>query len=233
MNVPRGSADNSSLRVCERSQSKHGFADVSIPRRSTLVKCPRVAPPSSRATIHDVAAVAGVSRGTVSRVLNSEAYVSDAAKKAVEDAIVQGRLRAQHRRAQPRHAAVAGRRTHRARAPLALSRRPQHRQHPARHQLRALGRRLPARLARDRLRARQPSRRRVPHRRLRRRRHHRLGPRPRPHREGRRARSRSRRRSSGIPSTSRASPTSASTTSAPARAITDTAARNRAHRPSG
>ena len=44
---------------------------------------------SSRATIHDVAAVAGVSRGTVSRVLNSEAYVSDAAKKAVEDAIVQ------------------------------------------------------------------------------------------------------------------------------------------------
>jgi len=44
---------------------------------------------SSRATIHDVARVAGVSRGTVSRVLNSEAYVSDAAKKAVEEAIEQ------------------------------------------------------------------------------------------------------------------------------------------------
>jgi DNA-binding LacI/PurR family transcriptional regulator len=45
--------------------------------------------PTTRATINDVAAVAGVSRGTVSRVLNSEAYVSDAAKKAVEDAIEQ------------------------------------------------------------------------------------------------------------------------------------------------
>jgi len=45
--------------------------------------------PTTRATINDVAAVAGVSRGTVSRVLNSEAYVSDAAKKAVEEAILQ------------------------------------------------------------------------------------------------------------------------------------------------
>jgi DNA-binding LacI/PurR family transcriptional regulator len=45
--------------------------------------------PTTRATINDVAAVAGVSRGTVSRVLNSEAYVSDAAKKAVEHAIEQ------------------------------------------------------------------------------------------------------------------------------------------------
>jgi DNA-binding LacI/PurR family transcriptional regulator len=45
--------------------------------------------PTARATIHDVARVAGVSRGTVSRVLNSEAYVSDAAKKAVEEAIEQ------------------------------------------------------------------------------------------------------------------------------------------------
>ena len=43
--------------------------------------------PSSRATIHDVAAVAGVSRGTVSRVLNNEAYVSDSARTAVEAAI--------------------------------------------------------------------------------------------------------------------------------------------------
>jgi len=45
--------------------------------------------PTTRATINDVAAVAGVSRGTVSRVLNSEAYVSDSAKKAVEEAILQ------------------------------------------------------------------------------------------------------------------------------------------------
>jgi len=45
--------------------------------------------PSTRATIHDVARVAGVSRGTVSRVLNAEAYVSDAARTAVEAAIVE------------------------------------------------------------------------------------------------------------------------------------------------
>ncbi|KQO08620.1 LacI family transcriptional regulator [Agreia sp. Leaf244] len=44
---------------------------------------------SARATINDVAAVAGVSRGTVSRVLNSEAYVSEAARLAVTDAISQ------------------------------------------------------------------------------------------------------------------------------------------------
>ena len=44
---------------------------------------------ATRATINDVARVAGVSRGTVSRVLNSEAYVSDSAKKAVEAAIEQ------------------------------------------------------------------------------------------------------------------------------------------------
>lgn len=45
--------------------------------------------PTTRATINDVARVAGVSRGTVSRVLNSEIYVSDAAQKAVEAAISQ------------------------------------------------------------------------------------------------------------------------------------------------
>ncbi len=42
-----------------------------------------------RATIHDVAAVAGMSHGTVSRVLNSERYVSDEARTAVEAAIAQ------------------------------------------------------------------------------------------------------------------------------------------------
>lgn len=40
-----------------------------------------------RATIHDVAAEAGISRGTVSRVINSERYVSDSAREAVEAAI--------------------------------------------------------------------------------------------------------------------------------------------------
>ncbi|MEO7018427.1 MAG: LacI family DNA-binding transcriptional regulator [Leifsonia sp.] len=40
------------------------------------------------ATIHDVAAASGVSRGTVSRVINGERYVSDEAKSAVESAIV-------------------------------------------------------------------------------------------------------------------------------------------------
>lgn len=39
------------------------------------------------ATIHDVAAAAGLSRGTVSRVINGERYVSDEARTAVESAI--------------------------------------------------------------------------------------------------------------------------------------------------
>lgn len=43
--------------------------------------------PRSRATIHDVAAEAGVSRGTVSRVLNGNSYVSDQARVAVERAV--------------------------------------------------------------------------------------------------------------------------------------------------
>lgn len=40
-----------------------------------------------RATIHDVAVEAGVSRGTVSRVVNGERYVSDDARTAIEAAI--------------------------------------------------------------------------------------------------------------------------------------------------
>lgn len=40
-----------------------------------------------RATIHDVAVEAGVSRGTVSRVVNDEPYVSTAARAAIEAAI--------------------------------------------------------------------------------------------------------------------------------------------------
>ncbi len=42
--------------------------------------------PPARATVHDVAAAAGVSRGTVSRVLNG-GYVSPAARSAIEAAI--------------------------------------------------------------------------------------------------------------------------------------------------
>jgi DNA-binding LacI/PurR family transcriptional regulator len=44
--------------------------------------------PVKRATVHDVAAAAGVSRGTVSRVLNG-GYVSAEARAAIEAAIVQ------------------------------------------------------------------------------------------------------------------------------------------------
>lgn len=45
-------------------------------------------PPSTRrATIRDVAREAGVSRGTVSRVLNGERYVSDHAREAIEQAV--------------------------------------------------------------------------------------------------------------------------------------------------
>lgn len=40
-----------------------------------------------RATINDVATAAGLSRGTVSRVVNGERYVSDEARIAVEEAI--------------------------------------------------------------------------------------------------------------------------------------------------
>ena len=40
-----------------------------------------------RATIHDVAVEAGVSRGTVSRVVNDEPYVSVQARAAIEAAI--------------------------------------------------------------------------------------------------------------------------------------------------
>lgn len=45
------------------------------------------APISRRATMADVAQVAGVSRGTVSRYLNNTSYVSAAARKSIADAI--------------------------------------------------------------------------------------------------------------------------------------------------
>lgn len=45
--------------------------------------------PRSRATIHDVAAASGLSRGTVSRVINGAPYVSADARAAVQSAIRQ------------------------------------------------------------------------------------------------------------------------------------------------
>ncbi|MEJ3405739.1 LacI family DNA-binding transcriptional regulator [Rathayibacter sp. YIM 133350] len=45
-------------------------------------------PRRKRATVHDVAVEAGVSRGTVSRVVNGERYVSAEARQAIEAAIV-------------------------------------------------------------------------------------------------------------------------------------------------
>ena len=54
-----------------------------------ITLAPMTPPPArpKRATIFDVAAEAGVSRGTVSRVLNGEPYVSEAARQAIEAAI--------------------------------------------------------------------------------------------------------------------------------------------------
>jgi DNA-binding LacI/PurR family transcriptional regulator len=67
---------------------------VSVPRVTTSSReCQytELVPPHTsrpkRATIFDVAAEAGVSRGTVSRVLNGERYVSAAAREAIESAI--------------------------------------------------------------------------------------------------------------------------------------------------
>jgi DNA-binding LacI/PurR family transcriptional regulator len=48
---------------------------------------PSIRARNRRATINDVATAAGLSRGTVSRVVNGERYVSDEAKIAVEEAI--------------------------------------------------------------------------------------------------------------------------------------------------
>jgi DNA-binding LacI/PurR family transcriptional regulator len=55
----------------------------------TVAGVSRRIPAPRRATIHDVAAVAGISRGTVSRVLNGERYVSEQARVAVEAAVAE------------------------------------------------------------------------------------------------------------------------------------------------
>jgi DNA-binding LacI/PurR family transcriptional regulator len=56
------------------------------PQYSGRVKTPNTRP--KRATVHEVALEAGVSRGTVSRVINGERYVSAEARAAIEAAIV-------------------------------------------------------------------------------------------------------------------------------------------------
>lgn len=56
-------------------------------RLATLTTMSSPTPRPKRSTIFDVAAEAGVSRGTVSRVLNGEPYVSDSARTAIEAAI--------------------------------------------------------------------------------------------------------------------------------------------------
>jgi DNA-binding LacI/PurR family transcriptional regulator len=103
------------LLPCEGSQklapNGEGQVSVNVPRVNTLARfCQRevrAEPPGARemratvadvsrnpsaprrATIFDVAAVAGISRGTVSRVLNGERYVSEHARAAVEAAVAE------------------------------------------------------------------------------------------------------------------------------------------------
>jgi DNA-binding LacI/PurR family transcriptional regulator len=57
--------------------------------RATVADVSRNPSAPRRATIFDVAAVAGISRGTVSRVLNGERYVSEHARAAVEAAVAE------------------------------------------------------------------------------------------------------------------------------------------------
>lgn len=57
--------------------------------RATVADVSRKTTVPRRATIHDVAAVAGISRGTVSRVLNGQRYVSEQARVAVEAAVAE------------------------------------------------------------------------------------------------------------------------------------------------
>jgi len=87
VNVHSSGSKFSPSSFCERTQTKYEFAtNVNSTRRySGLV--PTTSPRRKRATIHDVAVESGISRGTVSRVVNGERYVSDEAKALVEAAI--------------------------------------------------------------------------------------------------------------------------------------------------
>lgn len=70
------------LLACQRAG---GSCTVRLLRYSTDMSLTRTR--ARRATINDVADAAGLSRGTVSRVVNGEKYVSDEARQAVEEAI--------------------------------------------------------------------------------------------------------------------------------------------------
>jgi DNA-binding LacI/PurR family transcriptional regulator len=73
--------------MCERAHTRSGYSlTSSASAKVTAVPAQRRS--SRRATVHDVAAAAGVSRGTVSRVLNG-GYVSAAARAAIEAAIAE------------------------------------------------------------------------------------------------------------------------------------------------
>lgn len=61
-------------------------AGCQLPRRYSEGVTPSP-PRKKRATVHDVAMRSGVSRGTVSRFVNGEGYVSAAARRAIEEAI--------------------------------------------------------------------------------------------------------------------------------------------------
>ena len=80
--------------------SENSFEDgqirVNVPIGSLVMAAKRTGAGAQRPTIRDVAAQAGVSRGTVSRVLNGSPRVSDAARGAVEAAIERTGYRANH-----------------------------------------------------------------------------------------------------------------------------------------
>lgn len=70
------------LQPCQRGPGRGAVPRL---RYSTDMSLTRTR--ARRATINDVAHAAGLSRGTVSRVVNGEKYVSDEARLAVEEAI--------------------------------------------------------------------------------------------------------------------------------------------------
>jgi DNA-binding LacI/PurR family transcriptional regulator len=84
VNVPRV---NTGRRICQNILQTDGIGDPAM--RDTVAPVSRRTSVPRRATIHDVAAVAGMSRGTVSRVLNGQRYVSAEARVAIEAAVAE------------------------------------------------------------------------------------------------------------------------------------------------
>ena len=78
-------------RPAVRMTASPAERDTTSPPRTTTAAGPAKRggnSPAKRATVHDIAAAAGVSRGTVSRVLNG-GYVSAHARAAIEAAIAE------------------------------------------------------------------------------------------------------------------------------------------------